>query len=43
MPLLPASTIFTDEDATTPIMTRTIIAKRTILAPPGMLALSLGD
>jgi hypothetical protein len=31
MPLLPASTIFTEDEATTPIMIRTIIAPRTNL------------
>ena len=40
MPLLPASTIFTDEDATTAITIRTITAAMTNLAAPPF---TLGD
>ncbi len=39
-PRLPASTIFTDADATTAIMIRMITAEIRILAPP---MLTLGD
>jgi hypothetical protein len=42
MPLLPASTIFTEADATTPIIIRRITAIRTAFIGP-MFTLTLGD